>query len=59
LKADPALGPFLKFGGNVFGDKNNLRGPADEFVLLRIGFWNDQRKDCAAIRRGYGYPAVT
>ena len=59
LKADAVPGPFLKLGRDVFGDKNNLGGAADELVLLRLGLGNNKRKDRAAVRRGDGYPAVT
>ena len=48
----------MKFAGNVFGDKYNLRGPSDELVFLRAGLGNDQRKDRAAIRRSHGNPPV-
>jgi hypothetical protein len=59
LKANPAHGPLVKFGGDVFGDKDNLGGAADEFVLLGLGLGNDEREDGAAVGRGDGDPAVT
>jgi hypothetical protein len=59
LEANPALRPFLELGGNIFRDKNNLRGPANQLVLQGIGLGNHKSKDRAAIRRGHGYPAVT
>jgi hypothetical protein len=59
LKADAAFGPFLELGSDIFGDKNNLRGPADELVLLRVGLGDDKRKDRGAIGRGDGNPTVT
>ena len=34
MKADSALSPFAVFGGNIFSNKNNLRRPSDEFVLI-------------------------
>ena len=49
----------MKFAGNVFRDKYNLRGSADELVFLRVRLGNDQRKNRAAIRRSYGNPPVT
>ena len=49
----------MKFGGDVFGNKNNLRGTADEFVFLGLGLGNDKGKDGTAIGRGDGYPAVS
>ena len=59
LKAHPALGPFLKLGSDIFGDKDNLRGAADEIALTRIGLGNNKRKDRGPIRRGDRHPAVT
>src|SRR6266852_3294796 len=59
LKADATPGPFLKLGGEVFSDKHNLGGAADEFVFLRLGLGNDERKDGTAIGRSDGDPAVT
>src|SRR5579864_1978871 len=34
MKANSALSPFAILGGNIFRNKNNLRRPSDEFVLL-------------------------
>ena len=58
VEANPALAPFAKLGGDIFGDKNNLRGPANELVLCRIGIGRDQRQDRRAVRRRYRYPAL-
>ena len=59
LKAHAAVGPFVKFGSDVFSDKNNLCGSADELGLLGLGLGDDERKDGAAIGRSDGDPAVT
>jgi len=59
LKLYSALGPFLKLGGNVFGDENYLGGAADEFGFLGFGLGDDERKDGAPIGWGDGHPAVT
>jgi hypothetical protein len=48
----------VKFGGDVFGDKDNLGGTANELGLLGLGLGNDEGEDGTAIRRGDGDPAV-
>ena len=48
----------MKLGSEVFGDKNNLRRPADELVLLRVRLGADKSKDGTAVWRGDGYLAV-
>jgi len=53
-----APGPFLKLGGDVFGNENNLRRAANELVLLGVGLGSDEREDRAAIGRGDGDPTV-
>ena len=58
LEAHAALRPFLEFSGDVFGDKDDLRGSTDEFVLLGVGLGNDERQDGGAIRRGHADPAL-
>jgi hypothetical protein len=51
-KTNPSLAPFFKFGSDVFGQENNLSGPANELVFLRIGLRSDQRQSGSSIRRG-------
>ena len=58
VKADAALAPFLEFGTHIFGQENNLSGPANELVFFRVGLRSDQRQHCSAIRRGDGQPAI-
>ena len=57
-ESNPALAPFAELGGDIFGDKNNLCGPANELVLCRIGIRRDQRQHRRAIRRRDRYPAL-
>jgi hypothetical protein len=59
LEAHAALGPLLEFSGDVFGDEDDLRGPADEFVLLGVGLGNDERQDGGAVRRSHADPSLT
>jgi len=33
-KTNPAFAPFVELGQDIFGDEVNLRGAADELVLL-------------------------
>src|ERR1700730_2750947 len=54
-----ALGPFNKLGGDVFGDKYNLRAPPNQLVLRRIWPSSNQRKNRRAIRRRDRHPALT
>ena len=42
VETDAALGPFLKFCEDVFGDKDDVRGAADEFVFGSVRFGNDE-----------------
>src|ERR1043166_6327501 len=37
MKADATLAPFLELGKDVFGQEDNSRGTADEFVFFRFG----------------------
>jgi hypothetical protein len=55
-KTDPALGPLLKIGHNIFGNENNVPGAANELVFLRAWLWSDEHKHCRAIRRSDRYP---
>jgi hypothetical protein len=59
LKPNSALAPFPIFGQNIFGNKDDLCGPADERALFGVGFRCDQRKHGTAIGRGDRYPALT
>lgn len=59
MKADAALGPFLKFTEHIFGDQNHVGGAADEFVFGGVGLGNNQSENSRAIRRGYGHEAFT
>ena len=54
LESDAAFGPFLVFCEDVFGDEHHARGPADELVVLRVGFGRYQGEDGLAVGRGYG-----
>ncbi len=54
LEADAAFGPFLIFGEDVFGDKSEAGGAADEFEVKRVGLRGDQGEDGLAVRRGDG-----
>jgi hypothetical protein len=38
-KTNPAFAPFVELGQDVFGNERNLRGPADELVLLGSALW--------------------
>ena len=38
-EANSALAPFAELGRDIFGNKDNLRGPADELVLLGVRAW--------------------
>jgi hypothetical protein len=51
LEADAALRPFLEFCGDVFGDEDDLRGAADELVLLGIGLGSDEGENGGAVGR--------
>jgi len=53
-----ALAPFAKLGHHVIRNKDHLRRPADEGVLLGIWFRRDQREYCAAVGGSYSDPAL-
>jgi hypothetical protein len=59
LKPNPARAPFVKLGRNIFGDEDDLRRPADECVVFRVGLGCDQRKHGAAVGRSNRHPALT
>jgi hypothetical protein len=54
IEADAAEGPLFIFRDNIFGDEDDLRGTADEFVLHGIRLGSDEREDGRAVGRGYG-----
>ena len=54
IEADAAQGPLLIFRDDIFGDEDDLRGTADEFVLHGIGLGSDEREDGGAVGRRYG-----
>src|ERR1035438_9395537 len=47
-KANPAVAPFVELGQDIFGDERNLRGPADELVLLGSALGSDQHENYAS-----------
>src|SRR6516162_6859860 len=58
-KPNAPFPPFFVLRNNIFRKENNPCGPTDQFGLLRIGFWLDQRKDSGAVGRGDRYPSIT
>jgi len=54
IEADAAERPLFVFGDDIFGDEDDLRGTADEFVLHGIGLGSDERKDGRTVGRSYG-----
>jgi hypothetical protein len=54
IEADAAEGPLLIFRDDIFGDEDDLRGTADEFVLHGIGLRGDEREDGGTVGRSYG-----
>src|SRR5713101_2968849 len=59
LEANSALAPFAELGNQIFGDKGDVSGLANELVLFRAGFWRDDGEVRGAVGRGKGYPATT
>ncbi len=57
-KTHSASSPLVVLGRHVFGDKNNLRGPADELEFFRLGLRSHQVKHRVAIRRRHPHPAT-
>ena len=51
IEANTPEGPLSILGNDIFGDEDDLRGTADEFVLERIGFGSDEGKNSGAVRR--------
>src|SRR5258708_6526282 len=41
LKLNSALAPFRVPGSDIFGNENNLRGPADEPIFPGVGLWRN------------------
>ena len=58
MKTHAAPRPFLKFRGDVFGDEDDLRGAADELVLLGVALGCDEREDGGAVGRRNADPAL-
>src|SRR3981081_1730256 len=58
-KANSSPAPLTKLGSYIFRNENNLRSPADEFVLVRIGIGRNQRKHRRPIGRCNRYPPLT
>jgi hypothetical protein len=54
IEANTPEGPLFILGDDIFGDEDDLRGTADEFVLERIGFGSDEGKNGGAVGRSYG-----
>src|SRR5260370_27273232 len=59
LKANPALAPFAELGNQIFGDKGDVSGLANELVLFRARLRRDEGEVRGAVGRGNGYPATT
>jgi hypothetical protein len=57
MKLNSSISPFLELDKHVFGDKDNLLGPANEIVFFRAGLGSDERKDCRAVGRCNRYPS--
>src|SRR5882757_9490496 len=57
-KTHPAAAPQIVGGMNVFGDKRNLRVPADQLVVLRAALGGDHRQDRAAVGRRNRHPSA-
>ena len=54
-KAHAARAPFTELGENIFGDKSDLRGPANELVLLGIALRDGERQVRGTVGRRDGY----
>jgi hypothetical protein len=59
LKLNSALAPFRVPGSDIFGNKNNLRGPANEPIFLGVGLRRDEREHRGTIGRSDCNPPVT
>src|SRR5262249_39985107 len=58
VKTNSSLAPFLEFGSDIFGDKDNLRRATNQLVFLRCGLGSDEREDGSAVRRRDREPAI-
>ena len=54
IEVDAAERPLFVFRDDIFGDEDDLRGTADEFVLHGIGLGGDEREDGRAVGRRDG-----
>jgi hypothetical protein len=59
MKTNSALTPVVKLGSDVFGNKNNLSGPANEPVFFTVWLGSDKRKERGAVRGCNCYPAAS
>jgi len=57
-KANSSPAPLAKLRSYIFRNENNRRGPADEFVLVRIGIGRNQRKHRRPVGRCHRYPPL-
>src|SRR5689334_24105655 len=53
-EANAARAPFAEFGEDIFGDKRDLCGPADQLVLLGIALGRDEGEVRGAVGRRDG-----
>jgi len=59
MKPHAAFGPFLKFGEDVFGDEDDVRGTADELLFGSVRLGNDESENRGTIGRRDGDQAIT
>jgi hypothetical protein len=57
-KLHAAAAPFLILADHIFGDKNHMGVPSDEFVFLRFGLRSDKGKHRTAIWRANCHPPL-
>src|SRR6185295_14612266 len=58
-KLHTPLGPLMKLGDDIVGDKRDLRGASYELGFSGATLWLDQRQNGRAVRRSHGNPAFT
>jgi hypothetical protein len=59
MKTHAAFGPLLKFGQHIFGNQDDMRGAADEFVFGRVGLGNDESENRGTVGRRDGDEPIT